>query len=56
MISRPSLILATFAVASPALAHEGAHLHPHADSAVWGPILAGLLAVAGAALIAWRQK
>lgn len=42
--------------ASPALAHSGPHLHPHADSVSWLPLLAGTLAIGTAALIAWVQR
>jgi ABC-type enterobactin transport system permease subunit len=49
-----SVFLATLATA--ALAHEGAHLHPHADSPLWWPVVAGMLAAALAAMIVARRK
>lgn len=36
--------------AAPALAHEGAHMHPHANDPAWGAILLAL-AVAGVAVL-----
>ena len=42
--------------AAPALAHEGMHLHPHADDASWMPLIAGSIAIGLAALIAWGRK
>lgn len=47
------LALATFA-ASPALAHPGAHVHPHAESAV--PVLLGIAVIAVAAVLLWRAR
>ncbi|WP_319824858.1 hypothetical protein [Thalassovita sp.] len=42
--------------AAPVWAHDGMHLHPHADHASWLPLLAGSLAIGTAALIAWVRK
>jgi uncharacterized RmlC-like cupin family protein len=42
----------TLATAVPALAHPGAHVHPHAESAL--PVLLGLAVIAFAALALWR--
>lgn len=48
--------LLTFA-ATPALAHSGIHIHPHADDASWLPLLFwGLLTAAVASLIWARLK
>ncbi len=47
-----SLILS----AAPVWAHDGLHLHPHADHSSWLPLLAGSLAIGTAALIAWARK
>lgn len=46
--------LAFLVAASPALAHPGVHIHPHADSAL--PVLAGLAVVAIAAYLMWRAQ
>jgi ABC-type molybdate transport system permease subunit len=46
----------TALISAPALAHDGMHLHPHADDASWLPLLAGSVAVGLAALIAWGRK
>ncbi|MGR3635327.1 MAG: hypothetical protein ACU0BK_05300 [Shimia sp.] len=44
--------IATFALtaASPAFAHEGLHLHPHAENPVWLGLMVGGLLVGGFAL------
>ena len=44
-------ILASLAVlaTSPALAHTGSHMHPHANDPSWLPILITGLVIAGAA-------
>ena len=54
---RPFAILAPILIAGPALAHEGAHLHPHGIDGAWA-FLAGTLlgGVAVAALIRTRRK
>lgn len=43
---RPFAILAPILVAYPALAHEGAHLHPHGIDSAWaflaGTVLGGV--------------
>ncbi len=43
------LALTTTLTASPALAHQGAHLHPH-EAAHWLPLVLGLAALAGTAV------
>jgi hypothetical protein len=48
---RPFAILAPILLAGPALAHEGAHLHPHGIDGAWA-FLAGSL-VGGAAVAAF---
>lgn len=40
--------------ASPVFAHPGAHVHPHAESAV--PVLLGLAVIAVAAVLLWRAR
>jgi hypothetical protein len=54
---RPFAILAPILIAGPALAHEGAHLHPHGIDGAWA-FLAGTLlgGVAVAALVRARRK
>lgn len=54
---RPFAILAPILLAGPALAHEGAHLHPHGIDSAW-VFLAGTLlgGVAVAALVRARRK
>ncbi|MGH1354003.1 MAG: peptidase M23 [Thalassovita sp.] len=51
-----STAILTALIASPALAHDGMHLHPHANDASWLPLLAGSVAVGLAAMIAWGRK
>ena len=46
--------LAVVVTASPLLAHEGAHMHPHATDPVWVPIFAGLTAL-GLAVVLYRR-
>jgi hypothetical protein len=54
---RPFAILSPILIAGPALAHEGAHLHPHGIDGAWmflaGTLLGGL---AVAALARARRK
>lgn len=54
---RPFAILASTLIAGPALAHEGAHLHPHGIDSAW-MFLAGTLlgGVAVAAYVRARRK
>jgi hypothetical protein len=54
---RPFAILAPMLIAGPALAHEGAHLHPHGIDVAW-VFLAGSLigGAAVAALVRARRK
>lgn len=52
-------ILSSLAVltASPALAHSGVHMHPHASGPTWLPLLlAGLAIASTGVLIAVRFK
>lgn len=42
--------------ASPALAHGGAHLHPHAGDPVWLPVLVGSVVVGALGLLVWNLK
>ncbi|MEE4189406.1 MAG: hypothetical protein V2I76_13280 [Roseobacter sp.] len=46
--------LAALIVATPALAHPGAHIHPHAETSL--PVLAGLAIIAVAAVVMWRSR
>lgn len=48
-----SLVIAVGS-ASPALAHPGAHIHPHGESLL--PVLAGLAIIALAAIVAMRMR
>ena len=54
---RPFAVLAPVLVAAPALAHEGAHLHPHGIDGAWlflaGTLLGG---IAVAAVVRKRRK
>ncbi len=53
-MKRTLLTFAATLTALPALAHSGAHMHPHADSAV--PVLLGLVVIAAGAAILWRAR
>ncbi|WP_164860743.1 hypothetical protein [Parasedimentitalea marina] len=48
-------LLPLLAFASPALAHGGAHLHPHAANS-WLPVVLGLAVILGAATLAYIQR
>ncbi|WP_204115439.1 peptidase M23 [Shimia biformata] len=48
---RPISVLALLFAAAPAIAHEGAHVHPHADSPVWLSLLAAALVAAAATVV-----
>lgn len=48
-------LLPLIAFASPALAHSGAHIHPHEVSS-WLPVVLGLTAIAGASVLAYAQN
>ncbi|MGR3713025.1 MAG: hypothetical protein ACU0A6_07900 [Shimia sp.] len=50
--------ISTFALtaATPALAHEGLHIHPHADSPMWLGLMIGGLLIGGLALWAGSGK
>ncbi|MBO6896698.1 MAG: hypothetical protein JJ868_04910 [Shimia sp.] len=41
---------------TPALAHSGAHLHPHAGDPVWLPIAVGTVVVGALGLLVWNLK
>ncbi len=43
-------------LASPALAHSGAHLHPHAGDPIWVPLLVGTVVVGALGLLVWNLK
>ncbi|WIY26134.1 hypothetical protein [Parasedimentitalea psychrophila] len=48
-------LLPLLAFASPALAHTGAHIHPH-EAAGWLPLVLGLTAIAGASILAYARS
>ena len=48
-------LLPLIAFAPPALAHSGAHIHPHEVSS-WLPVVLGLTAIAGASVLAYAQN
>ena len=51
-----TLIALALFTAAPALAHDGAHMHPHAEDPAWGAILLGLaIALVAAQLIRGRK-
>lgn len=51
------LAIALFTLtAAPALAHSGAHIHPHSTDPVWIVMLSGLALAAGAAVVWARRK
>ncbi|WP_093091254.1 hypothetical protein [Shimia aestuarii] len=41
---------------TPVLAHEGAHLHPHASDPAWAPIVVGTVALACLARLIWVRR
>jgi hypothetical protein len=42
--------------ATPLLAHDGMHLHPHADHPAWSLIMLASAVVGAAAYLAWRRR
>jgi len=48
-------LLPLMAFASPALAHSGAHIHPH-EAASWLPLVLGLTAIAGSSVLAYARS
>jgi hypothetical protein len=42
--------------ATPLLAHEGVHLHPHADHPLWSLLVLASAIVGIAAWLAWRRR
>ncbi len=42
--------------ATPVLAHDGMHLHPHADHPVWSLIVLASAIVGLVAYLAWRRR
>lgn len=48
-------LLPLLAFAAPALAHTGAHIHPH-QAAGWLPVILGLTAIAGSSLLAYARS
>ncbi|MDF1872191.1 hypothetical protein [Vannielia sp.] len=49
-----TLLMVTVA-ASPALAHSGAHLHPHAEGSSAVPLVAGVVLISTAAVLTLRH-
>lgn len=43
-------------LASPALSHSGAHLHPHSTDPAWLPLFVGTIVVGALGLLAWNLK
>ncbi len=54
-MNRFALTLITLVAAAPALAHGGAHLHPH-EAAGWLPLVLVLAAFGGAAVCAYARS
>ncbi len=48
-------LLPLMAFASPALAHSGAHIHPH-EAASWLPVVLGLMAIVGSSVLAYARN
>ncbi|MEE4348231.1 MAG: peptidase M23 [Paracoccaceae bacterium] len=42
--------------ATPLLAHDGMHLHPHADHPAWSLVMLASAVVGVAAYLAWRRR
>lgn len=55
-MKRISAITLTTLAAVPAMAHDGLHMHPHANDASWLPLIAGSIAIGLVAMIAWGRK
>jgi len=55
-MQRFAIAAAATTAVTPALAHSGAHLHPHAGDPVWLPIFVGTVVVGALALLAWNLK
>ncbi len=53
---RPFAILAPMLIAAPALAHEGAHLHPHGIDAAWAFLAGSVLGAAAIAVLVRIRK
>ncbi|MFD3188998.1 LPXTG cell wall anchor domain-containing protein [Sedimentitalea sp. HM32M-2] len=53
---KPVLTLIAACAAGPALAHDGAHLHPHTASNGWLPLILAGLAIIAAAGLARRRR
>jgi hypothetical protein len=50
------ILIATTLWATPLLAHDGMHLHPHADHPAWSLIMLASAVVGAAAYLAWRRR
>lgn len=50
------LTLVMAVTAGPLFAHEGAHVHPHANDPVWVPVILGLMVAALAIVLIRRSK
>ena len=48
-------LLPLMAFASPALAHSGAHIHPH-EAGSWLPLVLGLTAIVASSVLAYARS
>ncbi|PSL21191.1 hypothetical protein [Shimia abyssi] len=46
----------TVLLATPTLAHEGVHLHPHASDPSWLPLIVGTVVVATLGRLVWVRR
>jgi hypothetical protein len=53
---RPFAIFAPILIAGPALAHEGAHLHPHGIDGAWAFLAGTLLGGAAVAMLVRARR
>ncbi len=51
----PALASAIALTAGPALAHDGAHLHPHGSES-WLPLILAAVTIGGAAALAYARS
>jgi hypothetical protein len=50
------ILITTTLWATPLLAHDGVHMHPHADHPAWSLIMLASAVVGAAAYLAWRRR